>query len=155
MRRIVTGPTHSMHARHRRMTLCLTALRPIALRPLVLHPFTVRPLVAALGIATALAAASPARASSEAAWSEHRRDVVNACVEATELRQARPAGDLVEFDDRIGLTALVVTGIEAPRKAKPRRTRVLCIFDRKTRYAQVADADALLTLPTATKPKGR
>lgn len=119
------------------MTSCSTARCPAAFRR------------ALLGLGLAFTFAAPVHASSDAAWAAHRRDVVNACLQATDLGQARPAGDLIEFDDRIGLTALAVTGIEASKGAKPRRARVLCIFDRKTRYAQVADADALLTLPPA------
>jgi len=122
------------------MTSCSHARRPALFR------------CALLGLGLSLSLAAPVQASSDAAWAAHRRDVVNACLQATDLGQARPAGELIEFDDRIGLTALAVTGIESVKGAKPRRARVLCVFDRKTRYAQVAEADALLTPPPAAAP---
>ncbi len=100
---------------------------------------------------TAVAGVRPAAAASPVAWADHRREVVNACLQVTELRNARPAGELIEFDDTVGQTALLVTGTYPQKHMKGRRGQVLCLFDKRTRYAQVAEADALRTPAKASE----
>ena len=77
----------------------------------------------------------------------HEKEVVSACVAASNLRRAKPGGSLVEFDDRVGVTALIVEGRYPQPHMKNERGRVLCLFDRKTRTATVSDADAMLRKP--------
>jgi hypothetical protein len=77
----------------------------------------------------------------------YEKEVMAACVAASNLRRARPGGGLVEFDDRVGVTALVVVGRYPQPHMKNQRGRVLCLFDRKTRTATVSDADAMLRKP--------
>ncbi len=77
----------------------------------------------------------------------YEKEVVSACVAASNLRRARPGGGLVEFDDRVGVTALVVEGRYPQPHMKNQRGRVLCLFDRKTRTATASDADAMLRKP--------
>jgi hypothetical protein len=47
------------------------------------------------------------------------------------------------YDDRVGLTALLVSGRYPQPHLKNRAGRVLCLFDRKKREAFVTDADQL------------
>jgi hypothetical protein len=49
----------------------------------------------------------------------------------------------VEFDDRLGFTALIVDGYYPQPHMKNKRGRVLCLFDRRTRTAVVSDADSI------------
>jgi hypothetical protein len=103
----------------------------------------------ALVSSLAMAAALPAAASSPDAWAAYRKEVVTACTHATDLRRARAAGDVIDYDDTVGRSALVVTGTYPQRYMKNRTGRVLCLFDKKTRTAHVAEADRLI----ATKPR--
>ena len=85
-----------------------------------------------------------ARGDAPDARAAYEKEVVAACVAASNLRRARPGGSLVEFDDRVGVTALVVEGRYPQPHMKNQRGRVLCLFDKKTRTATVSDADAML-----------
>jgi hypothetical protein len=78
------------------------------------------------------------------AWEAHRNEVVAACAAASNLRDARPGGSLVEFDDRVGFSAVVIEGRYPQAHMKGRRGRVLCLFDKRTRTPFVSDADSLL-----------
>ena len=84
-----------------------------------------------------------AQASSPAAWSAHDREVASACTQASGLKQAAVTGQPMVFDDSLGMTALVVTGRYPQPHMKNQPTRVLCLFDRKTRQAHTTSADPL------------
>jgi hypothetical protein len=79
--------------------------------------------------------------STPQAWDAYTQEVTAACVAASGLRGAHPAGDLVEFDDRIGITVLLIAGRYPQPHMHDARAHVLCLFDRRTRKASVADAD--------------
>ena len=101
-------------------------------------------LAAAATACLALGDGGAAHAASPGAWAAHEAAVVAACTGASAFRDARPGGSLIEFDDRLGLTALVIEGRYPQAHMKNQRGRVLCLFDKRTRSASVADADALL-----------
>jgi hypothetical protein len=78
------------------------------------------------------------------AWAAHKKEVVSACTAASSLRDAKPGGDVVDFDDRVGFSALVIDGRYPQPHMKGKRGRVLCLFDRQTRRPFVSDADSML-----------
>ncbi len=92
----------------------------------------------------ALAAPVAARGSTPEAWKDFAAEVVQACVAASTLRDARAAGGRIDFDDRIGYSALLITGHYPQPHMNNRSGRELCLFDRRTRSATVAPADGLV-----------
>jgi len=92
-----------------------------------------------------LAAAATAAATTPAEWAAFDREVTAACASASGLRDVRPAGKRVDFDEGVGFVALVIDGRYPQPHMKNRRARVLCLFDKRNRVAIVADADALVT----------
>jgi hypothetical protein len=90
-----------------------------------------------------------AQASSPAAWSAHDREVAAACVKASGLKDAKPAGQPMAYDDGVGMTALLVDGRYPQPHMKNRPGRVLCLFDRKKREAVVTEADQITLAPVA------
>jgi hypothetical protein len=94
---------------------------------------------------TCLAAAwTCCAASTPDAWSAYDQEVLKACVAASSLREARPAGARVDFDDRIGYSALLIVGHYPQPHMNNQPGRELCLFDRRTRTASVSDADRLI-----------
>jgi len=85
-----------------------------------------------------------AHSSAPEAWAAHYDEVAASCVKASGLRDARAAGDFVDFDDRVGYTALVVEGYYPPPHMKNRMGRILCLFDKRSRTSYVSGADALI-----------
>jgi hypothetical protein len=85
-----------------------------------------------------------ADSSTPEAWAAHEKEVVSACAGASNLHDAKPAGKLVEFDDRVGFTAVIIDGRYPQPYMKNKRGRVLCLFDRRTRTPFVSDADFIL-----------
>jgi hypothetical protein len=49
----------------------------------------------------------------------------------------------VEFDDRIGITAVIIDGYYPQSHTKNKRGRVLCLFDKRTRTVVVSEADSI------------
>jgi|HubBroStandDraft_1064217.scaffolds.fasta_scaffold02351_3 hypothetical protein len=85
-----------------------------------------------------------ARASTPEAWAAHTQEVIAACVAASGLRKAHAAGDLVEFDDSVGFTAVLIAGRYPQPHMHDAAARVLCLFDKRSRRALVSGADAIL-----------
>lgn len=102
-------------------------------------------LVALTGVCLGIPSALPARAATPEAWAAHEKEVTAACVAASALQEARAAGQPVEFDDATGMTALLLIGRHAPGHLQGQRARELCLFDKRSRKAAVAPADALFT----------
>jgi hypothetical protein len=94
--------------------------------------------------------AGAAQASSPAAWSAHDKEVAAACVKASGLKNAKPAGQPMAYDDSVGMTALLVAGRYPQAHMKNRTGRVLCLFDRKKHEAAVTEADQLNLAPATT-----
>ncbi|MDH4562784.1 hypothetical protein [Pseudomonas sp. BN411] len=88
--------------------------------------------------------AAQAHASSDQAWQEHDARLLSACKAVSGLKDVRPAGQPVLFDDSLGLTALVLEGRYPQPHMKNQRGRELCLFERKSRKAHIAEADTLL-----------
>jgi hypothetical protein len=95
----------------------------------------------------AVVTAGIARGSTPEAWTAHEKEVVSACAAASNLREATPGGRLVEFDDRVGFTVVVIDGRYPQPHMKNKRGRVLCLFDKRTRTPFVSDADSMFRKP--------
>ena len=83
-------------------------------------------------------------ASTPDAWAAYYQGVASSCVKASGLLNARPAGDPVDFEDRIGYTVMVIQGYYPQPLLKNQRGRVLCLFEKRSRKAYVSAADAII-----------
>jgi hypothetical protein len=101
------------------------------------------------GFVLALIAVSvvPAHASTPSAWKDYDQRVTQACVAASGLKDAKPVGGLVKYDDRVPVTALVLAGRYPQKHMKNAPGRELCVWDRKAEKAYVSEADQLLPKP--------
>lgn len=96
--------------------------------------------------ATALAAFA-AQASAPSAWKDYDQRVTRACVAASGLKDVKPVGGLVQYDDRVPVTALVLAGRYPQKHMNNAPGRELCVWDRKAEKAYVSEADQLLPKP--------
>lgn len=94
-----------------------------------------------LGTLTALGASLCAQASSPEAWAAHKAEVVAKCTQASGLKNARLVGDLIEYDDSVGLTAALIVGVYPQPHMRDQTGRSLCLFNKRTRMAFTAPAD--------------
>lgn len=94
--------------------------------------------LAALGLAGA------AHASSPAAWQGYEQQVTRACVAASGLKGARPVGRVIQYDDRVPVSAVVLAGTYPQKHMRNAAGRELCVWDRKAQKAYVSEADQLL-----------
>jgi hypothetical protein len=86
-----------------------------------------------------------AKASSTAAWNAHDKRVAQRCLAASHLEDPSISSQPVLFSDRMGYTALLMTGRAA--HSKPNRLALidsntrheLCLYQRKTRVAHVQE----------------
>ena len=109
-----------------------------------------RLLVGAVAGITTIAAGSTPQA-----WSDYAQEVISACVAASALRSAQPAGERVDFDDRVGYSALLLAGHYPQPHMKHLPGRELCLFDKRTRTATVTEADGILRRkPAIATPTG-
>lgn len=89
-------------------------------------------------------AAFAAQASSPAAWKDYDQRLTKACVAASGLKDAKPVGGPIQYDDRVPVTALVLAGRYPQKHMNNRPGRELCVWDRKAEKAYVSEADQLL-----------
>lgn len=85
-----------------------------------------------------------AQASSPAAWTAYERTVVDACAAASGLKDVKPVGGTIQYDDRVPVTALVLAGTYPQKHMKGAPGRELCVWDRAAKKAYVSEADQLL-----------
>ena len=91
-----------------------------------------------------LFSASAALASSPAAWKDYDQRLTKACVAASGLKDVKPVGRPIAYDDRVPVTALVLAGRYPQKHMNNRPGRELCVWDRKAEKAYVSEADQLL-----------
>ena len=86
-----------------------------------------------------VAAAGPALASTDAAWATSNRAGRAACIAAANL--ARPSVSApLNFSDQVGRDAMLVRGMYKQRFMKNAWGTMLCLYDRRTRRAEVVEA---------------
>lgn len=88
----------------------------------------------------AFSVAAPAAASSPQAWAQGMMQAKAACHKASELKNAATLGQPLLFSDTNGKTAILVTGTWRPAHMKNARATMLCLYDRKTRTAEIQEA---------------
>ena len=89
-------------------------------------------------------AASVAWASSPAAWKDYDQRLTKACIAASGLKDVKPVGGPIQYDDRVPVTALVLAGRYPQKHMNNRPGRELCVWDRKAGKAYVSEAEQLL-----------
>ena len=95
-------------------------------------------------VVATLAFAGAASASSPSAWKDYNQRLTQACVAASGLKDAKPVGGPIQYDDRVPVTALVLAGRYPQKHMNNRPGRELCVWDRKANKAYVSEADQLL-----------
>jgi hypothetical protein len=98
-------------------------------------------------MATALAGGS-ALASSPESWRAYDRQVRAACVAASGLTAARVKGQRVDLPD-LGLSALLLEGTYPQPHMRGQKGLELCLFERRSGRAKVADGDRLFEAEVA------
>jgi hypothetical protein len=96
-----------------------------------------------LGFVAGLSGAHPTLASSPDAWASHKSEVIAKCSVASGLKDAKLVGELIEYDDSVGFTAALIAGIYPQPHMRNQPGRSLCLFDKRSRTAHAAPADAL------------
>lgn len=84
------------------------------------------------------------RGATPEAWAAHEKEVVTACAAASNLHDPTPGGRAVDFDDRVGFTAVIIDGYYPQPHMQNKRGRVLCLFDKRTRIPFVSAADSIV-----------
>lgn len=90
----------------------------------------------------ALVAAMPLMASTPEAWGALEARVATACTAASGFAGAKVSPATVRFSDRFGVDARLVAGTYRQPAMKGAQGLVLCLYDRRTRRAEVQPADA-------------
>jgi len=98
-------------------------------------------------LAGLMVAASHAYASSDQAWSDLDKAVIDTCVKASQLKNAKPAGTAALFDDSVGYNALLLKGRYTQAHMKNKVGTELCLYQRQSKKAVVTEWDSLTTLP--------
>ncbi|MEQ7917952.1 hypothetical protein ABQX22_02070 [Xanthomonas sp. WHRI 1810A] len=91
--------------------------------------------------------ASQANASSSEAWTALDKAVIDSCVKASQLKNAKPAGTSALFDDSVGYNALLIKGQYKQAFMKNKTGTELCLYDRNHKKAVSTEWDNLTTLP--------
>jgi hypothetical protein len=91
--------------------------------------------------------AGQASASSDEAWKAFDKALVDSCVAASSLKNAKPAGTSAMFDDSVGYSALLIKGQYKQAFMKNKTGTELCLYDRKNKKALITEWDNVTTLP--------
>jgi hypothetical protein len=94
-----------------------------------------------------IAFAGQASASSPDAWKAFDKTLVDSCVAASSLKNAKPAGAPAMFDDSVGYNALLIKGQYKQAFMKNKTGTELCLYDRKNKKALITEWDNVTTLP--------
>lgn len=96
---------------------------------------------------TLAAVAGQASASSPDAWKAFDKTLIDSCVAASSLKNAKPAGTSAMFDDSVGYSALLIKGQYKQAFMKNKTGTELCLYDRKNKKALITEWDNVTTLP--------
>lgn len=91
-----------------------------------------------LSILAAAANSAPAYASTPGSYASLDRQTTTACAKASGLRDAT-VGPAVRFSDRFAMDARTVTGTYPQPHMKGGKGTMLCLYDRRTRRAEVQE----------------
>ncbi|MCX7096790.1 MAG: hypothetical protein NTV43_02660 [Methylococcales bacterium] len=99
--------------------------------------------ISILFISLVMASIQVAKAASDDAWKAHTKEVVAACIKASELNKAKAIGDIIGFSDNTGYDALLISGTYPQAHMKNAKATVLCLFNRRSKAVEVAEAPSL------------
>ena len=94
-----------------------------------------KPVAIILALGLIAAGAESARASSPDAWAELFKRASAACAKASELKKVR-TGKPVDFSDKV---LVIVDGIWPQPHMKNAPARFACLYDKRSRTAEVAE----------------
>ena len=80
-----------------------------------------------------------AQASSNQAWNEQRQHMLKACLKASQFKDAHARGKPAEFDDQVGISALLIEGVYPQKHMQQRSGTELCLYDRKQQQAYISE----------------
>lgn len=92
-----------------------------------------------LGFVASSVITSVTFASSEQAWKKHDQDIKLACVKASQLKNAKPASNVMLFDDRVGYSALLIQGQYPQAHMKNKTGQELCLWNKTTKKAYLSE----------------
>ncbi|MBZ6394004.1 MULTISPECIES: hypothetical protein [Pantoea] len=90
-----------------------------------------------------LLSSSLAYASTDTAWQQSRQVMTQACINASTLSKVRVLGEIIDYDDSVGYSALLLEGRYPQPQMRNKRGRELCLFQRSSGRASVSEADQL------------
>jgi heat shock protein HslJ len=91
-----------------------------------------------LMIIAAVAITAPAVAATPDSWAKNDKVSEGACLKAANLGGAAVGGP-VRYSDRVGIDARVVTGTWPQPHMKGAKAKMLCLYNRKTKRAEVQE----------------
>lgn len=80
-----------------------------------------------------------AQASSSQAWDDYRKKVIDACLHASQLKAPYVLSKLAEFDDQVGISALLIEGMYPQKHMNGQRGTELCLYNREKAVASVSE----------------
>lgn len=80
-------------------------------------------------------------ASSPDSWDSYYKTITAKCLQASNLKNSKPAGKIVSYGDLVGFDALLIRGTYPQKHMKNQTGVELCLYDRKNSKAYVTDAD--------------
>ncbi len=80
-----------------------------------------------------------AQASSSQAWNEQRQQMLKACLAASQFKDAHARSKPAEFDDQVGMSALLIEGVYPQKHMQQRTGTELCLYDRQHQRAFVSE----------------
>lgn len=80
-----------------------------------------------------------AQAASPEAWIQYRKQVVKACLAASQLKDAHARSKPVEFDDQVGYSALLIEGRYPQAHMKSQKGTELCLYNKQHQQAHVSE----------------
>ncbi|MEX3773698.1 hypothetical protein [Pseudomonas sp. MYb118] len=89
------------------------------------------------------ALAGQAHASSDEAWAAYDKTVLASCTKASGLKNVAPVGNIAQFDDRVGYTAVLLQGRYPQKHMKNQQGTELCLFSKKDKTAYVTEWDSI------------
>lgn len=80
-----------------------------------------------------------AQASTSQAWNEQRQQMLKARLAASQFKDAHARSKPAEFDDQVGMTALLIEGVYPQQHMQQRTGTELCLYDRRQQRAFVSE----------------
>lgn len=87
--------------------------------------------------------ATQVHASSASAWDAHGKAVLASCTKASSLKRIKQVGNVAEFDDRAGYSAVLLQGEYPQQHMKGQTGTVLCLYNKKSKTAYVSEWDSI------------